>query len=219
MSRRKDDEEDDRGSELAEVIERLNEEVTTLRQAVDDLREELTWEIRQLREGTPEWKARFNLTSMPVDPASPDFHQRVNAVDSTIFAAPAGTLNDLMQRLTSEGAASRLAAGDWLEDQDFTPGEVVEIDSVIMDWFAEYLVVVKREADWFLADDGEGWLYVLWSRDEKCYLRLLTEDQQKEICQLAGIRPATDSANADAPADELAADVDQEPVATQRSLW
>ena len=219
MSRRKDDEEDDRGSELVEVIEQLTEEVTTLRQAVDDLREELTWEIRQLREGTPEWKARFHLTSMPVDPTLPDFHRRVNAVDSSVFAVPTTTLQDLMQQLTSEVSSSRLVADDWVEDQEFTSGEVVEIDAAIRDWFAEYLVIVKREADWFLADDGEGWFYVLWSRDERCYLRLLTDEEQHEFSRLTGIEPEANSANAAESLQEFATAPDPPPAASQRSLW
>lgn len=219
MSHHENEEQDDSQAELAGLIEQLTQEVTTLRQAVDEMREELTWELRQLREGTPEWKARFRLTSMPADAALPDFHQRVNAVDSSVFAAPAGTLNDLVQGLTSEAAASRLAADDWAHDQDFTPGEVVEIDSPIMDWFSEYLVILKREAEWFLADDGQGWLFVLWSRDEQCYLRLLTNAQQEEICRLAGIQPATFSEDRDASAHARVVAADPEPATTQRSLW
>jgi len=214
-----DDEEDGSESVLAEALERLTDEVTTMRQAIDDLREELAWEIRQLREGTPEWKARFHLTSMPVDATLPDFHRRVNAVDSSVFAVPATTLQDLMQRLTSEVSSSRLAADDWVEDQEFTPGEVVEIDAAIRDWFAEYLVIVKREADWFLADDGEGWFYVLWSRGERCYLRLLTDEELQDVCRLTGIEPETNSADAAESLPEFAAAPDPPPAASQRSLW
>jgi len=220
MSHRKhDEEEDDSQAELAGLIEQLTQEVTTLRQAIDEMREELAWELRQLREGTPEWKARFRLTSMPTDAALPDFHKHVNTVDSSALTAPAGTCEEFVQRLMREAATARLTTGDWVEDQDFTPGEVVEIDSPIMDWFSEYLVIVKREAEWFLADDGEGWFFVLWSRDEQCYLRLLTNAQQEELCRLAGIQPVTYSEDRDATAHAPVAVPDPEPTTTQRSLW
>lgn len=219
MTRRTDDEEDGSESALAEAMERLTDEVATLRQVIDDLREELTWEIRQLREGTPEWKARFHLTSMPADPTLPDFHQRVNAVDSSVFAAPPANLRDLMQRLTSGASSSQLTADDWVEDQEFPAGEVVEIDATIRDWFAEYLVIVKREVDWFLADDGEGWFYLLWSRGERCYLRLLTDEEQHDVSRLTGIEPEANLASAVKSFQESAAAPVQPPTASQRSLW
>jgi hypothetical protein len=176
----------ERTSETSIEISRLVDEIHALRQAVDDLREELVWELRQLRAANQEAKPPFRLTSMPLDPTAADFAQRVNAVDASVFAAP-DALAELMHRLTAEPPTAQLAAEDWIEDQEFTPGDVVEIEAAMRDWFAEYLVVVKREAEWFLADDGEGWLYLLWSRDNNCYLRLLTEGEQREVAQLSGI--------------------------------
>ncbi len=195
MSRHRDDVDDDGGNEsgLAEAIERLNDEVHTLRIAVDGLREELVYELRKLgdgiREGTLQPKAPFHLHSMPLDPAAPDFHQRVNSVVPSQWTSPADSFAELVQRWTLEAATSHLAADDWVEDQEFPFGEVVEIDTSILDWFNEYLVVVKREGDWFLADDGEGWFYLLWTRNEQCYVRLLTDTEQQEVTRLTGLAP------------------------------
>lgn len=216
---------DDGGNEsgLSEAIDRLNDEVHTLRIAVDELREELVYELRQLRdgirEGTLHPKPPFHLHSLPLDPAAPDFHQRVNAVFPNSLTSPSNSFAELVQRLTDEAATAHLAADDWVEDQEFPLGEVVEIDSSILDWFNEYLVIVKREGDWFLADDGEGWLYLLWRRGENCYLRLLTEEQQQEVARLTGLAPNREYAEEGGPmhsAPEAAAD--EQPRPTQRSL-
>jgi hypothetical protein len=207
------------GSGLAGVIDRLTDEINTLRVALDDLREELVWELRQLREGTPEWQARFKLTSMPLDPAAPDFHQRVNAVDAGVMMLPAENLSELVERLTRAAATSQLAANDWAEDQEFPPGETVEIEASILDWFNEYLVVVKRENEWFLADDGEGSFFLLWTRAERSFLRMLTDPEQEEVTRLSGLKPDEDYREQFATTDEPPAEAPQATPSTQRCLW
>jgi hypothetical protein len=61
---------------LTSEVGRLADEVRVLRDAIDDLRIELEY-VTQNREPPP---APFQLTSMPLDPTAPDFHDRVNAV-------------------------------------------------------------------------------------------------------------------------------------------
>lgn len=176
----------DSASESLTEISRLADEIHVLRQALDDLREELVWELRQLRTASQEARPPFRLTSMPVDPTAPDFAERVNALDASVFE-PTDDFAAWIHRLTAAAPTEQLAAEDWIEDQEFTPGEVVEIEEAMRDWFAEYLVVVKQQDDWFLADDGEGQLFLLWSREDSCDLRLLTDSEQLEVARLTGI--------------------------------
>src|SRR5262245_12031421 len=135
MGRPREKSDDDEGAELSAAIERLTDEVHTLRIAMDELREELVWELRQLREGTPERQARCKLRSMPPDPTGPYVHQRVNAVDASVFETT-DPLTKLIERFTALPPTDQLAAEDWIEDQEFTPGEVTEIEEAMRDWFA-----------------------------------------------------------------------------------
>jgi hypothetical protein len=210
-------------SGLSEAIDRLNDEVHTLRIAVDELRVELAYELRKLREaineGTLQPKPPFHLHSMPLDPTVPDFHERVNAVVPSPVDSLPNSFAELILRLTEEAATSHLAADEWIEDQDFPLGEVVEIDTSILDWFNEYLVIVKREGDWFLADDGEGWFYLLWRRDENCYVRLLTEEQRQKVTQLTGLAPNGEHAEEGGPPYSApCTTADEQPRQMQRSL-
>jgi hypothetical protein len=210
---------DSEETQFTGAIERLTDEVNTLRIAVDELREELVWELRQLREGTPEWKARFRLTSMPADPTAPDFAERVNAVDASVLVPPQD-LAGLVLRMTQAAATSRLAVVDWYEDYEFPLGEVFAIEAPILDWFAEYVVVVHREGDWFLCDDGEGSHYLLWTRGDECFVRRLTVEEEQSVTRVSGLEP-------DSEYQVEASPVYQAPAAaartvapsTQRSLW
>jgi hypothetical protein len=218
MGHWKDERDGEVGTEHTDAIERLTEEIHTLRMAVDELREALVWELRQLREAAPQWPARLQLTSMPADPTAPDFHRRVNAVDASVFAAPA-TFEELVQRLTSQAATAQLSAEGWVEDQEFPPGDVVGIDAAIRDWFGEYLVAVKDGPEWFLADDGEGWFYLLWSRNEQHFVLLLTDEQAQEVTRLTGLAPDQEYAEAGGPTHEPPPDSAFPPSPAQRSLW
>jgi hypothetical protein len=224
MSQREKDEET--ASDLAAAVERLTDEVQVLRQAVDDLREELVWELRQLRSEAGPKPPPFHLTSMPLDPLAPDFHQRVNAIDPRTLAEspatpaePPDPLSSFIGQLMSEAPTEELAAEDWVEDQEFTPGEVVVIDPAMADWFEQYLVVVKRDAQWLLVDDGEGLFYLVWRRDEQCYLRLLTGEQQAELTHLTGLRPDPEWLEEELGQAELPTPAQESASATQRSLW
>jgi hypothetical protein len=77
--------------DLAEVVQGLRDEVRVLRQALDELREEVQWanrngvDLRRLE--------RFRLRSMPADPAADDWAERLNGVAPEHIAAveaPAG---------------------------------------------------------------------------------------------------------------------------------
>jgi hypothetical protein len=184
--------------DLAAIIERLRDEVEVLRQAVDDLRGEWTHELRNLRDALPipGPDPPYRLTSMPQDSCADDFHERVNAFDGRVFELPPASGSDelpppltagaFVERLMRQPATAQLAAEDWIEDQEFTPGEVVAIDPPIYDWFAEYPVTALQDADWFVVDDGLGSLSLLWTCDENCFVRRLTDEEQRQFGALTG---------------------------------
>lgn len=217
--------------DLASVVERLRDEVETLRQAVDELREELTFELRKLRNAlpTPEANPPYRLTSMPNDPCVEDFQERVNAFDGRVFDTPqasdshdqprAKTVGELVARLVQEPPAARLAADDWVEDQEFPPGEAVEIESTILDWFAEDPVAVAQSGNWFVVEYGLGSLFLLWTSEAQCFVRRLTDDQQREFCELAEVvlDVEPDECEVVAPSPQVPAE--SESPANQQTLW
>lgn len=217
MGRRRADD-DGNESALQDVIELLSAEVHTLRIAVDELREELVHELRQLRDHQQETPRRFRLTSMPLDPASPDFHRQVNALDASVFDAPE-SFEAFLQLLMSGEPAEKVTRDNWVEDQDFNLGEVIEIDSAIQDWYAEYIVVVRREADWFVADGGEGWFYFLWGRDGRLFLRLLTDEQEQQFTRWTGLKPEIDEEVVPHTTQQPTPPTTQATLSVQRSLW
>ncbi|MBI3467466.1 MAG: hypothetical protein HY000_31030 [Planctomycetes bacterium] len=125
-------------AELAELVRRLGDEIGVQRQAIDDLREELAYELRKLRDEVTQSPPPYRLTSMPGDPFAEDFHERVNTVDASDIEQPPATVEGLLQSLMAEPPVEHLAAEDWVEDQEFPPGTVIAIEPAIFDWFAEY---------------------------------------------------------------------------------
>jgi hypothetical protein len=217
--------------DLAAIIERLRDEVEVLRQAVDDLREELTHELRNLRDALPipGPDPPYRLTSMPQDSCADDFHERVNAFDDRIVELqpasgsdelpPPLTAGAFVERLMRQPATAQLAAEDWMEDQEFTPGEVVAIDPPIFDWFAEYPATALQDDDWFVVDDGLGSLFLLWTCDEGCFVRRLTDDEQRQYCALTGV--VLDSEPDDDDVPPAANQTSRAPAASasQQTLW
>lgn len=66
--------------ELAEVVEALTAEVRVLRQAVDELREEIQYATRNLIDRPVPPLPHRRIVSMPLDPLADDFGERLNAV-------------------------------------------------------------------------------------------------------------------------------------------
>jgi hypothetical protein len=67
--------------QLLATIRELSQEVRVLREAVDELREELQWSNRNPLPHNPP-SSRFVLTSMPLDPAAEDWEiNRLTAND------------------------------------------------------------------------------------------------------------------------------------------
>ncbi len=65
--------------ELTQTVNSLVEQVRILRQAVDEIGDELGWAIRnRFRDQLP--SPPFVLNSFPLDPLADDFAERVNAV-------------------------------------------------------------------------------------------------------------------------------------------
>ena len=71
----------------------LVDELGVVRQAVDDLREELAYELRKLRDEITRSPSPNRPTSMPRDPCAEDFSDRADGVDGTTLAC---FLRDLM---------------------------------------------------------------------------------------------------------------------------
>lgn len=219
--------------DLAAIVERLRDEAETLRQAVDDLREEWTHELRQLRDALPlvtEPPPR-RLTSMPQDPCAEDFAERVNDFDASVFepqeaesspaAAPPRTVNELVAPLLRPTAANIRTADDLGENPELPPGEVFEVDAWIDECVMDHLVTAWEADDWTIADDGLGSLYLVWWRDERAYVRRFTESQQQEFCRLTGaVLDVEADDEAGPPASPQAPSrADCEPPAAQQTLW
>ncbi len=71
----------DRLEHVAEVVRENVEEIGVLRDAIDEEREVIEWAAQND-------KPIFRLTSMPADPASPDFAQKLNALTPEDHAPP-----------------------------------------------------------------------------------------------------------------------------------
>jgi len=66
--------------ELAEVVEALTAEVRVLRNAVDELREEIQYATNNLPDRREPPLPHRRIVSMPLDPLAEDFGERINAV-------------------------------------------------------------------------------------------------------------------------------------------
>lgn len=208
-------EQDESSGVFVEMVTELAHQVEILREAVDELRDELTYELRKLRDAVTEPAKPFRLTSMPRDPFAPDFHARVNAVQPEQVAAALETPSQLLNRLMQEVAIRQLTADDWDAKQEFTPEETVEIDSETFDWFAENFAAVHQGPEHFVADDGSRGRYLVWCRDKRCYVRLLTPNQQDVLEEMAeGELQASQK-----PSPPNADSSPQSSRSTQRSLW
>ena len=87
MTRGKRPSEGGNSEALVASIDALRDEVNVLRTAVDELREELQWLVRNPGENrVAEMIERLRVTSLPLDPAADDFGQRVNAVPEETIA-------------------------------------------------------------------------------------------------------------------------------------
>jgi hypothetical protein len=67
--------------ELAYVVEQLIEQIVVLRQAIDEIGQDLQWAIRN---HVVEPHPAPSITSMPSDPLADDFAERVNTVPQEV---------------------------------------------------------------------------------------------------------------------------------------
>lgn len=72
--------------ELTDAVVGLSEEVRVLRQAVDDLREEIQWAARNLVDPDQGSLANRRIRTMPLDPCAADFAERVNATAPALLS-------------------------------------------------------------------------------------------------------------------------------------
>lgn len=92
---------------LIECTDRLREEVQVLHNAVDELREELQYMVRNPGENHGAEKIeRLRISSLPLDPAADDFDDRVNSVPEVSVAelrtAAETTLENKQRPATSQ---------------------------------------------------------------------------------------------------------------------
>lgn len=73
--------------ELSSAVQALTDQVRMLRQAVDEIGDELGWAIRN-RVIPKRQPPTIPLVSLPLDPLADDFCQRVNEVPSMPTEAP-----------------------------------------------------------------------------------------------------------------------------------
>ena len=71
---------------LAEVVQGLHEELARLRSAIDELRDEIQSAVG-VKGSPPCSQPALRITSLPNDPAAPDFFDRINAVPPGVIEA------------------------------------------------------------------------------------------------------------------------------------
>jgi hypothetical protein len=209
----------DSSGELAELLKRLADEIEILRETVDELRDELTYELRKLRDVVSEPTRPFRLASLPRNPCAVDFHAQVNAVDRVPVSDVPPSPAELLDRLMREPATVQLTADDWDQGHEFAPDEVVEIEGSIFDWFAENLEAVHQGPEHFVADDGQGGWFLLWCRDGRCCMRLLTAAHQAELNELAEPLSASPSRPGVESGDPRPDATPPLPRSEQQTLW
>ncbi len=63
---------------IAQVLDRLREELAILREVLDEIRDELQWANRNRDLDQAPASAPRRITSMPLDPAAADWAERLN---------------------------------------------------------------------------------------------------------------------------------------------
>jgi hypothetical protein len=97
-------------------IRNLRDEMHVLREAVDELREQLEYALRNAAPKQDAWLPTRAITSFPVDPTAPDWAARVNSIDSASMPppSPADALPEHLQA-ADERRSQRLM---WADEQD-----------------------------------------------------------------------------------------------------
>jgi hypothetical protein len=81
-------------TQLADQVKELSGQVEVLRNAIDEIREEFAWAIRNDKIGTrtdDHWRPVMHVTSMPKDPLAEDFGDRLNRVVPADLPPPKST--------------------------------------------------------------------------------------------------------------------------------
>lgn len=80
---------------LRESVDELREEVQVLRNVVDELRGLIEWATRNPEPTVDQWRQAHRIFSIPLDPAAPDFHERLNEVEPSEVTTPTAVSSDL----------------------------------------------------------------------------------------------------------------------------
>ena len=70
-----------------DVLERLREELTVVRQRLEEIYDELEWAIQNCEETDHLTTTPRRITSLPLDPCAPDWAERVNRVSAADLPA------------------------------------------------------------------------------------------------------------------------------------
>jgi len=186
--------------EFESMFRDLTRQVRMLRQAVEELREEVfaesphRWKEPIDAEQAPAVTPPLRLKSMPLNPCDPEFGRKINAVDVAEEPAMpperprAVSLAEFVARFTSESPASQIGLNDWADGQAVSSGVVVTVDEELYEWFAEHFEPEYEhpEGAYVLAGDNGG-LYVLWGHESEIFLRQLTTAEAEEFDDLMRI--------------------------------
>jgi len=186
--------------EVEGLIRDLTKQVRMLRQAVEELREEVFAESPHRQQEpadadpAPAVTTPLRLKSMPLDPCDPEFGRKINTVgvaeesEMPPERPRAATLNEFVARLTSEPSADQIGFYEWADGRKVESGVVVEVDDELFDWFADHFdAEYEAPGGAYVLAGNNGGQYVLWGNGSDIFLRQLTEAEAGEFSELMRI--------------------------------
>lgn len=83
---------------IADALDRLREELTVVRQVLDEIQQELEWANRNSPDREPVAATYRRITSFPLDPCAPDWAERVNKYSAADLPADPADAGDSTPR-------------------------------------------------------------------------------------------------------------------------
>ena len=137
--------------DLAGDVSKLADEINLLRIAIDELREELVWAVRNGRTASTSAPRDRHIASLPLDPTADDFADRVNTVDADKVAELRQDVQDSDSPLTASPVA--------VEELEQIP-YCCDQPKLIWTGDHEYPSVVCDNCNFLVADGGEVLSYI-----------------------------------------------------------
>lgn len=183
--------------ETTESIERLTQHVELLCEAVDELRDGLVYELRNLRD---------SLAAMsPGEPAA-----RLGTVANVVrqtrpsaqAAAPAETFEEFVARLQQLAPDLKRTSAESHPGATFVPGIVVEVDAEILGWVMQATTTIWDRTSWCVAEGPGPAYFVLWRDGSRSFVRKLTDAESKRF-GMESVRDCDTAAAWSAPAPSI----------------